>query len=228
MIKYVFFDLDETLFDFLTAERQAISETLVKCGISPTVSAIRRYSEINRYCWDLLELGKITKEELLERRFVILFSELNVSVSPSDAQAVYENALGSNHTLIQGARELLSELYGKYSIYAVTNGTAVVQDRRIRESDLHKYFDDVFISERLGYAKPDGRFFEAAFANIKDFDKKLAIIVGDSLKSDILGGKNAGVTTCHYNPVGKANETDITPDYEIKKLSELPRLLKEL
>ncbi|MBQ8321415.1 MAG: YjjG family noncanonical pyrimidine nucleotidase [Clostridia bacterium] len=228
MIKYVFFDLDETLFDFPTSERLAISEVLVKFGISPTESTVKRYSEINRYCWDLLELGRITKGELLEKRFVILFSELCVNVSPSDAQAVYENALGSHHPLIHGARELLSELYGKYSIYAVTNGTAIVQDRRIRDSGLHKYFDGVFISERLGYAKPDVRFFEAAFANIKDFDKKLAIIVGDSLRSDILGGKNAGIRTCHYNPVGRANETDIMPDYEIKKLSELPGLLKEL
>ncbi|MBO5010486.1 MAG: YjjG family noncanonical pyrimidine nucleotidase [Clostridia bacterium] len=229
MIKYIFFDLDETLFDFPLAERLAISETFAELGIMPTEENIKLYSKINRLCWDGLERGELTRDRLIILRFEMLFDELSiVGLSPRDAQRLYENALGAQHPFIEGAEEILSELCKKYELYAVTNGLYSVQSRRIKDAGLDRFFKGYFISEEIGYSKPDRRFFETAFEKISGFDKDNSIIIGDSLQSDILGGKNAEIRTCHYNPKSKVNKTEIIPDYEIKNLSEIPRLLKEI
>ena len=229
MIKYIFFDLDETLFDFPLAERLAISETFTRLKIEPTEENIKLYSKINRWCWDGLERGELTRERLVILRFEMLFDELSLDgLSAEGAQKIYENALGGQHPFIAGAEELLSELCENYELYAVTNGLYSVQSRRIKDAGLDRFFKGYFISEELGYSKPDRRFFEAAFATLPHFDKNEAIVVGDSLQSDILGAKNAGVKSCLYNPKSKENKTGIIPDYEIKNLSELPRLLKEI
>ena len=228
MLKYIFFDLDETLFDFPKAEKAAISEVLSGLGIVPTESIVKRYSEINRECWDMLEQGKISRERLVVLRFELLLEELNADFSPEEAQEMYVSALGSHHYFIDGAEELLYELCINYDIYAVTNGLYAVQTRRIKDAELDRFFKGYFISEELGYSKPQKEFFDVAFSKIYGFEKDKAIIIGDSLGSDILGGKNAGIRTCHYNPQKKENKTGIIPDHEIKNLSELPRLLKEV
>lgn len=228
VIKYIFFDLDDTLFDFPLAERMAIGQTLGALGIAYTDGTLLRYSEINRQCWDALERGELSREELAYRRFEILFSELGVSISLERTQRIYEQALGAYHPFLPGALELLEALCKDYELYAVTNGFAVTQEKRIREAELNRYFRGFFISEHVGYSKPDRRFFEEAFAEIDGFEAEKSIVVGDSLQSDILGAKNAGVKSCLYNPKFKKNATDIIPDYEIHELGELVSLLKKL
>ena len=228
MIKYILFDLDETLFDFPKAERAAISEVMSVIGISPLEERIRRYSEINRECWDALERGEMSRERLVIFRFEKFLAEQGSDFSPEEAQKQYVLALGAQHHFIDGAEELLSLLSEKYELYAVTNGLYAVQTRRIKDSRLDRFFKGYFISEEIGFSKPRKEFFDLAFSKIDGFERDKAIIIGDSLRSDILGGKNAGIRTCHYNPQKKENKTGIIPDHEIKNLSELPRLLKEL
>ncbi len=224
MIKTVFLDLDDTLFDFHRSEGEAISLTLSHFGIEPTDAIKKRYSEINRSMWEQLELGKMTREEILVRRFELLFAELSVDVCSMEARRMYEWNLGGSYFYIDGAEELLSELSEKYDLYLMSNGTAAVQDRRITASGIAKYFKEIFISDKVGYNKPSREFFERCFAKIPDFDKNTAIIVGDSPSSDIQGGINAGILTCHYNPRAEKGVTP-TPDYTVNSLEELPALL---
>ena len=89
-------------------------------------------------------------------------------------------------------------------------------------------FKDIFISERLGADKPSKEFFDLAFSRIEGFERDKAIIVGDRLSSDILGGINAGIKTCWFNPKGLPVSGDIRPDCEIHALFELPELLEKL
>ena len=116
----------------------------------------------------------------------------------------------------------------KYQLYMVTNGTARVQYSRIASAGLAPYFKDIFVSQEIGVNKPEKAYFDACFAKIPGFDREKAIIVGDSLSSDIRGGKNAGIKTCWVNPKGKEAPAENTPDYEIKSITELEELLKTL
>ena len=228
MIKHVLLDIDDTILDFKKAEAIAIRKTFQHIGISVDDALIKRYSEINQLQWERLERGELTREQVLVERFDILFEELGVNAPSEMAQATYEYLLGIGHYFIDGAEEMLKSLYGKYELYVVSNGTANVQDRRLKSADIVKYFKGIFISERVGFNKPSKEFFDAAFAEMEGFDPTCAILVGDSLTSDILGGMNAGIKTCWFNPKGKPPRADIVPDYEIKNLSELPELLERI
>lgn len=227
MIKTVFLDLDDTLLDFHRSEAVAIAETLSGFGIEPTEAVKKRYSEINREMWEQLELGNMTREQILVRRFELLFEELGVDVSGLEARHKYEWNLGGSYFYIDGAEDLLSELSQKYDLYLMSNGTAAVQDRRIAASGIAKYFKGIFISERVGYNKPSREFFDLCFGEIPDLDREESIIVGDSLSSDIQGGKNAGILTCHYIPHGERRDGP-APDYTIRSLGELPSLLESI
>ena len=227
MIKYVLLDLDDTILDFKRAEAAALRGALSGLGIIPADDTVALYSRINAEMWKKLERGELTREQILVMRFELLFDELGVEVSAQKAKNLYEDMLGRGHYFVDGAENFLKEAYKKYSLYLVSNGTARVQDGRIRSAGIGGYFKKIFISEEIGYVKPDRRFFEACFKQIPDFDKTAAVIVGDSLSSDITGGKNAGILTCHFNP-DSVRYGDLRPDFEVKRLSDLSDLLQRI
>lgn len=228
MKKYIFLDLDGTIFDFKYAERVSLIATLEELGVMHDENTAELYSEINDKHWKALERGETTRDEVLTHRFTELFEVLGASASPLEARRIYEGRLSSCYYYIEGAEELLTELEREdYKLYLASNGTDSVQTRRIGASGIARYFDDIFISERIGHDKPSVLYFEECFKRIEGFDKGLAVIVGDSLSSDILGGKNAEITTIWYNPC-QISCGDVTPDYEISDLSMLIPLLNKL
>ncbi len=228
MIRNVLFDLDDTLFDFHKAEKIALTKTLVHFGIDPTEETLALYSTINAAHWKRLELGEISREEVKVGRYRELFKTIGVECDPVKATAYYESMLAIGHYFMPGAPELLEELYRKYRLYIVSNGTAKVQEGRIGSSGIAKYMDGIFISQILGANKPDKQFFDVCFAEIPDFSLSETVIIGDSLSSDIKGGINAGITTVWFNPKGIENDNNIKPDYTIKELSEVPGLLSQI
>ena len=228
MIRNVLFDLDDTLFDFHKAEKIALTKTLVHFGIDPTEETLALYSAINAAHWKRLELGEISREEVKVGRYRELFKTIGVECDPVKATAYYESMLAIGHYFMPGAPELLEELYGKYRLYIVSNGTAKVQEGRIGSSGIAKYMEGIFISQILGANKPDKQFFDICFAEIPDFSLSETVIIGDSLSSDIKGGINAGIITVWFNPKGIENDNDIKPDYTIKELSEVPGLLSQI
>lgn len=225
MYRNILFDLDNTLLDFNRAEEVAISAVLVSFGREPTEELIRLYSRINLSQWKLLELGELTLAETKENRFRLFFDEIGITASPKEATAEFERTLHEGFYLIDGAKELLSELYGRYRLYIASNGTASVQRSRIDGAGISGFFDGVFISQELGAKKPDRDFFEKSFCSIPDFVREETVIVGDSLTSDILGGRNAGIDTVWYNPGKHSGNGDIKPTYEISRLEDIKAIL---
>lgn len=225
MIKTIFFDLDDTILDFKKAEAVAVRKTLAEQGVEPTKEIVERYSEINASMWKRLEKGELTRAEVLVNRFAQLFKELGVNCNPDKTKEKYEQNLSVGHFFVDGAYELLENLSEKYDLYLVSNGTFHVQEGRLNSSGIKKFFKEIFISEKLGFVKPQKEFFNAVFNKIPKFKKDDAIIIGDSLSSDIKGGNNAGIKTCWFNPKKIKNTTDAEVDYEIHKLEEIYNIL---
>ena len=227
MVDTLLFDLDNTLLDFNQAERIAVSKTLEHFHITPEDTILKRYSELNLAQWKLLEQGKISREQVKLQRFQLLFTELGTDVPAEEAALMYETLLAHGHYFMDGAEELLETLYGKYRMYLVTNGTLSVQKGRLKSSGISRYFEDIFISEELGYNKPSVEYFDCCFSKITDFHKETTVIIGDSLTSDIQGGINAGIRTVWFNP-GHTKAAEIIPDYEFDRLQKLPELLSKI
>ena len=224
----VFLDLDNTILDFTWAEKRALFQTLSEFGVEPTEEIRQRYVAWNIYCWEKLEDGEMTRDEVLVRRYEMLFRELGLTIDGAAANARYEGLLHHGHRFIPGAEELLRELSARHDLYLASNGVASVQHSRIASAGIEPYFKGIFISEEMGAVKPQREYFEACFARIPGFDRSRAVMVGDSLTSDIRGGINAGIRTVWLNYNGKTGRADIVPDHEIRALAELPALLDRL
>lgn len=218
-------DLDDTILDFHWAERRALTGALEQLGIPATEDTLSRYSRINLGCWKLLEQGKLTREELMDHRFALLFQELGLTSGHTAAAALYPQLLAQGHRFLPGAEEALKRLSKKYRLFLVSNGNAGVQTGRLDSSGIRPYFEDIFISQEIGVDKPAAEFFERCFARILNFDKTKTMIVGDSLTSDIQGGNNAGIATCWVNPRHLPPLDDLRIDCEIETLAQLEALL---
>lgn len=223
--QYVLMDADETLFDFKKSMRKALTETYVKYGIEVTEENINYYAWLNDHIWERLERKEITKKELIETRFRILCEHFNVKhPGGTEMEMFYQDALSKGHDLMPDADAVCGRLCRHVHLYLVTNGTAVVQRRRIEECGLKDFFQGIFISEDIGVNKPHKEYFEYVYEAIGRPPKQDMIIVGDSMTSDIKGGYDFGIDTCHI--VTETPEyTDIVPTYTIHGLRELYDIL---
>lgn len=227
MIEFLFLDLDDTILDFHKAERIALSKTIRDFGVEPSEEVLLLYHGINRWHWEQLELGTLTREEVLVNRFGVLFERLGKAVDPEQCARAYEKNLAIGHYFLPGAEEAVASLHKKYRLFLASNGTASVQKGRMTSANLYRFFEKAFVSQEIGHNKPSREYFDACFAQIPGFDREKAIMVGDSLSSDIKGGINAGIKTVWINPDHKPC-TEIKPDYEIEYLSQLEALLEML
>lgn len=227
MIEFLLLDLDDTVLDFHKAERLALSRTLSELGVEPEEAVLRLYHEINQWHWEQLELGAMSREQVLLGRFDMLFQRLGRKALAEECAWRYEENLARGHFFMPGALETLEALRGRYRMFLMSNGTAKVQQGRLTSAKLYPFFEEIFISQEIGWDKPAKEFYDCCFAQIPGFDREKALAVGDSLTSDIRGGANAGVKTVWVNPERRP-WTGIKPDYEIENLAGLVALLESL
>ena len=223
MIKIVLWDVDGTLLDFSAAERAAIRSLFSEFGLGEcTDSMLERYSAVNAGFWQRLERGELTKPQILTGRFEEFFREYGIDTGiVKEFNDRYQLKLGDTIVFRDDSPDIVRSLKGRVKQYAVSNGTIAAQTKKLDRSGLGALMDGVFLSEELGAEKPSRVFFEKVFAEIRPGAPSEVLIVGDSLTSDILGGMNAGIRTCWYDPVGEPVPGGYRPDYVIADLHEV-------
>ena len=221
--KYLLWDIDGTILNFEKAEKRAIRTLFEKFNLGEcTDEMLSHYIEINKKYWKLLECGKMKKERILVERFEEFFEKEGIRTDvASEFNKAYQLALGDTIVFNDDALDMIKAQKKNYQIIIVTNGTAIAQKKKLERSGLDKIADNIFISEEVGYEKPSIHFFERVKAKAGIDDVSQAVIIGDSLTSDIQGGVNAGIDTCWYNPKEDVNDTNLKPTYIIKNLHEL-------
>lgn len=228
MFEILLIDLDDTILDFKKQEYVAIRKTLSDAGLEPTEAVCARYSQINDWHWKQLEKGAMTRDEVLYGRFRVLFEEMGIHANPVHTSEAYMENLGSGHYFLPGAEAAIRSLGQKYRVFLASNGTSVVQKRRIASAGLEGLVEGIFISQDAGVNKPGKGFFDYCFARIPNFDIQKVLMVGDSLSSDILGGQNAGIPTCWVAPEEKSCTLEKAPTYRIESITQLEALLENL
>ncbi len=227
IMKYqtILFDADGTLLDFERSEYEALSDVLVRFGIPETEENHKIYSAANAEQWKLLEKGLVTKSELRINRFRKFLNQIGFSASEYAMADCYMHSLAQKSHLLDGAFELCRELSRSCELYIITNGFRFIQEGRLRPSTIAPFFRDVFISENIGAEKPSPVFFDYVKAHIPNFCAEKALVVGDSLSSDITGGICAGLDVCWYNPKNQPDPVDMNIQYTISSLSELLQIV---
>ena len=228
MSKYsiLLFDADGTIMDFHRSEYEAVKESLGFFSLPNDDTVIQAYSEINAGYWRMLERGEIEKSKLYAARWQTLIDTYGFVCDTQALSDKYIENLASKSYMIDGALEMCQRLSQKYKMYIVTNGQKYIQHNRLFPSPLFKYFDDCFISEDVGFEKPHIKYFDHVSKAIPNFDPEKAIIIGDSLTSDMQGGINAGIDTCWYNPAGKSVPEGYELTYVVRNFSEIENILE--
>ena len=230
MAKYycILFDADNTLLNFDAAENKALAETLVNYGIEPDAETVQTYRTINEELWRQLEKGQIRREKLFGERFSRFLKAINAAGDGVEMNRYYLEQLSTHPDLMSPeVLDVLRELSEVATLAIVSNGAQKVQTRRLAESGVMNFMEDVFISEKMGCEKPNARIFDAALRALGVENREHVLMVGDSLSSDIQGGSNAGLDTCWYNPNHAENPGKVCPTYEISNLEELYQLVME-
>lgn len=216
------FDLDDTLLNFKSAEKQALQALFSDLKVKADSAALQAFSVYNQSLWKKLEKKEITRSQLFEQRFQIFFKNYyQLEVSGLKCSQQYLSYLANGHEEIKGATQMLTQLKTENKqLFLATNGVAFVQEQRLKDSNLVSFFDQIFVSEKVGCEKPDPRFFTYLFEHSNALPQKTAM-VGDSLSSDILGGSKAGIDTFWFNPKQTDNFTQVQPTYQISALDEI-------
>ncbi|MEM9654739.1 MAG: YjjG family noncanonical pyrimidine nucleotidase [Actinomycetota bacterium] len=219
-------DLDHTLLDSAASEAAAFDRTVRSIGVTPTSDLFDRYRTINQTLWAAVERGDLTPDRLKLLRFEQFTESIGAEADPAVMAKTFTGGLGDNGDLYPGARAVLGRLDQVATLAMVTNGLSDVQRRRIERLDLARYFDAVVISAEVNTAKPGTAIFDLTFDKLGNPDRAEALMVGDSLTSDIQGGHNAGVDTCLYDPAGvHPPDARPTPTHRITTLEELVPLV---
>ncbi len=240
MKQCLLFDLDRTLWDFDGNADRTYRAMFEEFGLSSLCHVDfetfhERYRVINDTLWEAYRNGTLTKELLAVQRFSLTLEAFGCDSNDPDIirlsrrMGEYYVAEGTRQTgLMPGARELLEWLdtqRDRYTMAVITNGFSEAQLPKMKTSGIDRYFDYFFLSEDLGYMKPDRRFFEAALAKM-GAEPGQCIVIGDDYNVDILGAMSAGIPQIYYNRTGKPLPADSPqPTYEIRALSEIQNIV---
>ena len=219
-------DADNTIFDFEKAEVYAFADACAFAGFEPTQERLRTYSEINQALWKLLEQGGITQKELRVRRFEQFLEKIGRTDIDAQGMAMaFVESLGRQSVPIEGAVEAVERWSRILPVIIVTNGIARVQHGRMDGSAVKPFISGLVISEEVGSAKPDPKMLYIGMEQAGVEDGSRALMLGDSLSSDIAAAANAKIDACWYNPKGAKNAKGLPVRYEITSLDEVDAIL---
>ncbi len=215
-------DADDTIFDFPKCEYEALKSSLTSSGLLFDNEIFTSFDTINTELWKKFEKAEITRSDLRVMRFRRLIEECFAGFDRADELAdIYIAELSQQAVLLSGTEEALKILAGHFQMYIITNGLKKVQRGRFAISPVSKYFKELFISDELDVQKPDKAFFDIVLSRIEENDRARVLVVGDSLTSDMQGGKNAGLDTCLFDPADRVVLPHPLCDMKIKSLTEL-------
>lgn len=165
--------------------------------------------------------GELTKPQLVVKRYALFLEHYGIDKDPQTVNETYADCLSKTAIELPGAEDLLKRLYGKAKIYIITNGLTKVQKGRFARTGMTEYIEEIFISEQMGCKKPDALFFSLVAERIPGFCQEQAIVIGDSLTSDIRGANNGGLDCIWYNPKGEKKPEDLKITLDARNFEEI-------
>jgi len=223
-VALILFDLDHTLIDSDTSEAAAFEATLRESGVEDPARFLIEFQTINRELWAGVERGDLSPNEVRRTRFERFVASAGLDTDPAAMAETYVRGLGANGELLPGARGLLVSLAAVATLALVTNGIGEVQRARIARTDIERYFDAIVISGEVGVSKPGSEIFDVAFRALGEPPIESALMVGDNLSSDIIGGIRYGIDTCWYT--ADDTPTDLPITHRVSHLDQIREIVR--
>lgn len=223
MIKAVLIDIDDTIFDFEKCSKNSFLKTLEKFNLKFKEQDFSYFNKVNDILWTKQKLGEINIKEVFIKRNYLMGKYFNLDIEKGLFNDLFVKFLYDEIEMVDGIEDLLLYLSDKYKIFTASNGIFKMQENRLKKSNLDKYFDKIFVSDKIGYEKPDKKFFQKIM-DLTKFSNDDLIMIGDSIKSDIIGAKNSKIKSIYFNKEDK-KITDKNFTYQVKNLSEIKKIL---
>lgn len=225
-IRHVFFDLDHTLWDYEANSTAALVELVSHFQIDKHVDAdtfLRAYHKVNEKLWHKFNSGQIDRDHIKKYRFPQVLRKLNIYISskPEDLHEFFLTNCSNRDLVFPGTFETLDYLKGKYPMAIITNGFPEAQYPKMKASGLDRYFEDIVISQEVGFRKPEMEIFHLALDRL-GAKAETSVMIGDNPKTDIRGAADAGLQTIFFNPTGNRKSVN---QWEIQTLEELIGIL---
>lgn len=224
MYQTLLFDVDDTVLDFQAGEMRSLRRTLSAFALPDTPAIESAYLALNAGLWRDYEAGRIGREQIFKRRFTQLAAQFNWDIDGMALERYYHRLLDQEAVIGPRVAETLAAL-SDYRLFIVSNGIEPVQQARLTKAGLIDAFEAVFVSDTIGAPKPTLAFFDYVAKHVAGFNPKTALIIGDSLTSDIQGGVNAGIDTVWFNPHLVPNRSAVVPTYTLSDFSDLTRVV---
>ena len=227
------FDLDMTLLDFHASEYIGLKTVVEAEGYEFNDELYGYFKAKNKELWLELEKGTVSRTELFETRFRLLYERCGADTSKIDLlkrNSEFISTMAGNGVAMDGAEDLLKKIRDNIKnskTYIITNGAQINAEGRIRSTGLDKLIDGLFVSETMGVNKPSKEYFDMVLDSINEPDSRY-MVIGDSLTSDMLGAENASLTSCWFMPEGDIDKamTEYDIDYKASSYDELYDILK--
>ncbi|VYS74714.1 Putative HAD-hydrolase YfnB [Anaerococcus vaginalis] len=223
MIKAVLIDIDDTIFDFEKCSKNSFLKTLEKFNLKFKEEDFSYFNKVNDILWTKQKLGEINIKEVFIKRDYLMGKYFNIDIEKGLFNDLFVKFLYDEIEMVDGIEDLLLYLSDKYKIFTASNGIFKMQENRLKKSNLDKYFDKIFVSDKIGYEKPDKKFFQKIM-DLTKFSNDDLIMIGDSIKSDIIGAKNSKIKSIYFNKEDK-KISDKNFTYQVKNLSEIKKIL---
>ena len=223
MIKAVLIDIDDTIFDFEKCSKNSFLKTLEKFNLKFKEEDFSYFNKVNDILWTKQKLGEINIKEVFIKRDYLMVKYFNLDIEKGLFNDLFVKFLYDEIEIVDGIEDLLLYLSDKYKIFTASNGIYEMQENRLKKSNLDKYFDKIFVSDEIGYEKPDKKFFQKIM-DLTKFSNDDLIMIGDSIKSDIIGAKNSKIKSIYFNKEDN-KITDKNFTYQVKNLSEIKKIL---
>lgn len=229
MYKVIFFDLDDTLWDFQANAKVAMNSLFLSSSLQNLFPSFEsfysKYQEVNHELWRLYSLGEVTKEKLMIDRFLIPLTDAGKN-DPLLAKSLgdeYLNILSQQKILVDNCIDILELLKPKYKLAIVSNGFKEVQYNKLTRSGILHYFEKIILSDEIGYNKPNPQFFFEALKqmNVAPND---AVVVGDNYETDVVGAINSNIDAIFFNRYPEMDVFYPKATHIIEDLSQLKPL----
>ena len=216
---HLLFDLDNTLLDFSASSNEALRDIAKLLEVRYDKNFLDIYHDINFGVWTEFENGLIDSITLRRKRFELTAKHYGHTIDGLMMNRKYLQGIVNHTVFVDGAQEVLAELSNSHSLSIITNGLKEVQRPRLKSAKIYDYFDHIVVSDEIGVAKPDGRYFEYAWKKIDKVAKDKVLVIGDNPNSDIQGAKDFGFHACLFDPLGMKDEH--VGDYKIDDLRQI-------
>lgn len=212
-IKHIFFDLDNTLWDYRKNALKALERLFVEYKIEEQFghdfkSFHDHYYVVNEMLWADFRDGKIGRIELQQRRFPEAFQDMGIedTAFALEFEERFIDEVTKTHYLVEGTKEVLTYLKGKYQLHVLSNGFREITHEKINGSIIKNYIATITTAEDAGVAKPHPDAFQKAIDQTSDATAKNSIYIGDDWIADMVGASRFGMKAIFFNPL---NETHL-------------------